>query len=288
MIERSTGGAQPNISQDIIRNLEIPLPPLPEQRRIAEVLDKADALREKRRLALQKLDTLLQSVFVEMFGDPVKNPKGLEKSRFGNIFKSVRYGTGSPPAYIANGNPFIRATNIKTGTVILKDLKFISDEDAKKIEKCRVSYGDLIVVRSGVNSGDCAMIPKKFDGAFAAYDLIVELGLYDAIFYNYLINSDFGKQTIGKLTRRAAQPHLNAEQLSSIKFIRPNPAETERFVLFYQKVEELKGKFNFELSKLENLFQSLQQKAFKGELFIDEFPSVKPQDEKVWQQTSLF
>lgn len=75
LIERSSGGAQPNISQDIIRNLKIPLPPLSEQRRIAEILDKADALREKRRLALQKLDTLLQSVFLKMFGDPVKNPR---------------------------------------------------------------------------------------------------------------------------------------------------------------------------------------------------------------------
>lgn len=66
----------PIINKSRFSALEIPLPPLPEQKRIAEILDKADALREKRRLALQKLDMLLQSVFLDMFGDPVKNPKG--------------------------------------------------------------------------------------------------------------------------------------------------------------------------------------------------------------------
>lgn len=71
-----TGTAQPQITRDSLKKVRILLPPLPEQKRIAEVLDKADALREKRRLALQKLETLLQSVFLEMFGDPVKNPKG--------------------------------------------------------------------------------------------------------------------------------------------------------------------------------------------------------------------
>lgn len=73
-----------------LKRTEILMPPLPEQKRIAEVLDKADALREKRRLALQKLDTLLQSVFLEMFGDPLKNPKGWEMKKFFELGKLER------------------------------------------------------------------------------------------------------------------------------------------------------------------------------------------------------
>ena len=73
------GGAQPNISQGVVKNLKIWLPPLPEQLRIAAILDKADALRAKRREALAQLDRLPQSIFVEMFGDPIANPKGWTK-----------------------------------------------------------------------------------------------------------------------------------------------------------------------------------------------------------------
>lgn len=238
-----------------------------EQKRIAAVLDKASALREKRRAAITKLDQLLQSVFLDMFGDPVSNPKGWETPKFGNVFKTIRYGTGSPPPYVSEGIPFIRATNIKNGTIVLKDLKHITESDSRKIEKCRIFHGDLLVVRSGVNSGDCALVPKEFDGAFAAYDLIVEIDYEFAVFYNFLINSKFGKQIIEKLTRRAAQPHLNADQLSNIKFIKPTSNELKKFVAIHSEIENLKKRAAEASNTQFQLFQSLQQRAFAGELF---------------------
>ena len=70
------GAVVKNLNIEMVKGVEIPLPPLPEQRRIAAILDKADSLREKRRQAIAKLDELLKSVFIEMFGDPVANPKG--------------------------------------------------------------------------------------------------------------------------------------------------------------------------------------------------------------------
>ncbi|HWV47533.1 MAG TPA: restriction endonuclease subunit S, partial [Nitrospira sp.] len=79
------GAAQPGINATTLKSLKIPLPPLEEQRRIAEILDKADALRAKRRAALAKLDTLTQSIFLDMFGDPVTNPKGWPKKPFGQV-----------------------------------------------------------------------------------------------------------------------------------------------------------------------------------------------------------
>lgn len=82
MTMRATGASYPAVTDRIIKDSKIPFPPLPEQRRLAAILDKADSLREKRRRAITKLDELLKSVFIEMFGDPVVNPKGWEKRLF--------------------------------------------------------------------------------------------------------------------------------------------------------------------------------------------------------------
>jgi type I restriction enzyme S subunit len=99
-----------------VANIEIPLPPLPEQRSIAAILDQAEALRAKRRQSLARLDALTQSIFIEMFGDPLTNERGWPMEAFATQFATVRYGTGSPPTYTDVGVPFIRATNIKNGS----------------------------------------------------------------------------------------------------------------------------------------------------------------------------
>ncbi|WP_219599931.1 restriction endonuclease subunit S, partial [Vibrio parahaemolyticus] len=79
------GAAQPNLSATDLKNFEIPLPPLAEQKRIAAILDKADAIRQKRKQAIELADEFLRSVFLDMFGDPVTNPKGWEVEKFGNV-----------------------------------------------------------------------------------------------------------------------------------------------------------------------------------------------------------
>jgi len=260
------GVAQPGVNATTLKALEIPLPPLAEQRRIAEVLDRAEALRAERRATLAQLDSLTQSVFLDLFGDPIRNPKDWDTPPFESQIESVRYGTGSPPDYVDDGIPFIRATNIKGGTVLTKDLKRISLADAKRISKCQVSAGDLIVVRSVVNTGDSAVVPKEIDGAYAAYDLIVRLNEMSAVFYNFLINSSQGKTMLSRLTRRAAHAHLNADQLRKIEFIAA-PAELRKeFARRIRSVEKLKTAQRASLAELDALFASLQHRAFRGEL----------------------
>jgi len=260
------GATFKEVSKAVVSRIEIPLPPLPEQRRIVEILDKADALRAKRRAALAQLDTLTQSIFLDMFGDPATNPKGWRVGRLEDEITSVRYGTGSPPPYVDDGFPFIRATNIKAGTISAKDLKRISPDEAARIEKCRVHAGNLIIVRSGVNTGDCAIVSSKYDGAYAAFDLIVELPWANAVFYNFLINSPYGKAHLEPSTRRAAQPHLNAEQLRSLRFIAPDESRKQRFATLVSSIEKQKGRGDGHLRELDALFGALQHSAFRGEL----------------------
>ena len=265
LIDSRTGGAQPNISQDIIRELEIPLPPLPEQRRIAALLSQADRLRRLRRYADQLGGSYLQSVFVEMFGEPFTNPRGWTIEDMGEHIASIRYGTGSPPGYQEKGIPFIRATNIKQGTVQEEGLVFISEKDAQRISKCKIKAGDLIVVRSGINVGDCGLIPSKYDGAYAAYDLIVEVPHPTNCFINFLINSPYGKAIVDTLSRRAGQPHINAEQVESIKFPFPPLYMQERFAAVVARYEHLRLQQREAGRQAELLFQSLLSQAFSGE-----------------------
>jgi type I restriction enzyme S subunit len=261
-----TGTTRGKLTQAGAAQIIVPIPPLPEQRRIAEILDKADALRAKRRAALDKLDSLAQSIFLDMFGDPATNPKGWRVGRLEDEITSVRYGTGSPPPYVDDGIPFIRATNIKAGTISSKDLKRISPDEAARIEKCRVHADNLIIVRSGVNTGDCAIVPSEYDGAYAAFDLIIELPKANAVFYNFLINSPYGKAHLEPLTRRAAQAHLNAEQVRSLRFISPDEASKQRFAILVGSINKQKVRGDENLRQLGALFSALQHSAFRGEL----------------------
>jgi type I restriction enzyme S subunit len=211
---------QASVSIGNLKTIPVSVPSLEEQKKIADILDRAEALRAKRRAAIAHLDELTESIFIDIFGDPLKNSKGWDVKPFGTEIKSIRYGTSSPPNYVEEGVPFIRATNVKEGTVNSKDLKRISAEDAMRLSKCKLNSGDLIVVRSGVNAGDCARIPPEYHGACAAFDMIVELSSMNSVFYNFLINSSYGKQHLAPLTRRAAQPHLNADQLRTLLLLR--------------------------------------------------------------------
>lgn len=267
LIDQAHGGVGlQHVTKPMVEDLDIPLPPLPIQKKIAAILEKADAAREKRRQANQLTEQFLQSAFLEMFGDPVTNPKGWVVKPFGECIDNIRYATGSPPPYVDKGIPFIRATNVKGGTIVKNELRYISPDDAATIPKCELKTGDLILVRSGVNAGDCAIIPSEFGGAYAAYDLIIELPMSSAVFYNHLINSTFGKTILEPLKRRAGQPHLNADQIKGLELPAPPALQQQKFAGLVEKVEGLRGKQRESEKNLENLFHSLMQRAFRGEL----------------------
>ncbi|MBP7533844.1 MAG: restriction endonuclease subunit S [Chitinophagales bacterium] len=264
-----SGSAQPQITGEGLSKIQIPLPPLHIQKKIAQILDTADALKRKDQQLLKKYDELAQAIFIDMFGDPVKNEKGWEVKKLGGEFKSIRYGTGSPPKYSEQGIPFLRATNIKAGRIEKKGMVFLSEKEAQKIAKCFVNEGDLIIVRSGANTGDCAYISEEYANCLAGYDLIIEMEKVKSRFYNYFLNSIWGKAIIEKLSRRAGQPHLNSEQVSNIECISPKYYLLEKFNLVIDRIEKLR-KLSIETNNVNNdLFQTLLQKAFNNELVTE-------------------
>ena len=264
---RSIGANLPRVSPATLLDYLMPLPPLHIQRQIVAILEQAEAMKRLRAESDELTQRFLQSVFMEMFGDPVKNEKGWEITNFGKCFKSIRYGVGLPPIFSDGGIPFVRATNIKNGTILENNMKYVSIEEGKKIEKCRVSKGNLILVRSGVNTGDCAYVSNKFNGSFAAYDLVIELDNPESgIFFNFLINSSFGRSQIDQYKRRAAQEHLNADQVTSLKFPNPPFALQQEFARIVEQVEVLRERQWQSAGEINLLFEGLMQKAFTGGL----------------------
>ncbi len=289
-----TGTAQPQITRESLKKVKILLPPLREQKRIAEVLDKADALREKRRLALQKLDTLLQSVFLEMFGDPVKNPKGWEDKKIDDVVLVVSSGStplGGSSTYVSEGKTFIRSQNVLMNSFDFSDVAFITDETHKQMKRTWVKNGDVLFNITGASIGRVHYFSGEDDSANVNQHVCIirpNQKIIRTEFLSFFLSIPSYQTNIFGKNAGATRQAFNFQQIRSFNIFLPPISEQNKFVDFYNKVQKLRIKQAKAKNESENLFQSLQQRAFKGELFNDEFPPVEPQEEKVWQQTSLF
>jgi type I restriction enzyme S subunit len=281
IITKAKTATMTTMNQSDLSKVIIPLPPLPEQKRIAEVLDKADTLREKRRLALQKLDTLLQSVFLEMFGDPVKNPKGWERTTIRDLVSSVNYGT-SEKAGQDGEYPILRMNNITyQGGWNFTDLKYI-DLSEKDKKKYLVKKGDILFNRTNSKElvGKTAVYRKNDEMAIAGYLIRVRTNEGNNPEYiSAFLNSRYGKLILNNMCKNIiGMANINAQELQDIAILKPPTELQNQFASIVEQIERTKAKLQSNLLSVENLFQSLQQRAFKGELFSDASRTVKSQE----------
>ncbi|WP_276838712.1 restriction endonuclease subunit S [Anaerovibrio lipolyticus] len=228
-------------SAKAIGDVEILLPDLEEQIKLADRAFAVGNVVEKRAEELEMLDELIKARFVEMFGDPVADTMKWGQKPLKDFLKSIRYGTSTPPKFTDYGYAFIRATNIKAGRIVDDDMKFINQQEADRLEKCKLSGGEIIIVRSGVNAGDTCIITDKYIGQYAGYDMIIVLNeMLNPTFLNMLINTTYMERVVKPMTRRAAQPHLNAEQTQSFPIICVPRKLQDEFAEFVQQVDKSK------------------------------------------------
>lgn len=178
----------PGLSREDLYRVRVPMPDLTEQRRIAELLDRADAVRRKREESRRLVDELLRSVFLEMFGDPVRNEKGWEVKRIGDLCRVLggkRLPKGS--AYSETPTPFryVRATDIDQGRVDESNLRYLTQEVQARIARYTVSEGDLIITIAGT-IGEVAPVEASLEGVNltenAAKLCAIQPGVYDPHF----------------------------------------------------------------------------------------------------------
>jgi len=267
-IKNSAGAAQLNLSTKWLGDFEIPLPNLATQQRIAAILDQADAIIQNNRAIVQKYDALTQSLFLDMFGDPVKNEKGWENKNLEKILKFLTSGSRGWAKYYSNaGDIFLRIQNIGYNKLRLDDLTFINTPNSAEAKRTKVEPGD-IVISITADLGRTAVIPSDFPTAFINQHLaILRFSEESNPFYiSAFIASKGGQTLFNKLDKGGVKSGLNFTDLKSYKLLLPPLELQNQFAERVAVIEAQKQQAQLELAKSEELFASLLQRAFKGEL----------------------
>jgi type I restriction enzyme S subunit len=270
---RMTGSAgQRRVPEHFLAGLTILLPPLPEQRRIAEILDKADALRAKRRAALAQLDTLTQSIFLDMFGDPATNPKGWPQDPIGDHARKIGSGAtprGGEASYKAAGITLIRSMNVRDGAFLRDGLAFIDDEQAAQLEGVAVETDDVLLNITGASvarvcRAPADVLPARVNQHVA---IIRPTATFNPHFLEQCLLSPSEKERLLKIARAGAtREAITKSAIEQFRVIRPPRDLQDLFAVRVAASEETYRQMRATLGEMDSLFASLQHRAFGGEL----------------------
>ena len=261
----TAGSVRDSLKFSALQNIEITIRSVEEQRFIIRILQKVEALINKRRQTLNKLDDLVKSQFIEMFGDPVLNPYNWPIVNIGEIAIDVRYGT-SKPAVEGGQYPYLRMNNLTyEGFLDLSNMKYIDIPD-DEIEKYIVRKGDILFNRT--NSIDLVGKTCVFDldeaMIIAGYIIRIRLNdkLLPVVFSNYM-NLPVLKKRLRNMAKGAVnQANINAQELKSVRIYLPPIKLQNQFAAFIEQTDKSKFRIKQSLEKLEMLYKSLLQEYF--------------------------
>ena len=245
------------------------MPPLAEQKRIAAIAQKADRLRRTRRYSLQLSNTYLQSVFLEMFGDPSTNQKGWEKSTIEEISTQVTDGEHTTPERTLSGIKLLSARNIQNGYIEFKTgLDYIPEYEYQRIKKrCNPEMGDVLMSCSG-SIGRVTTVDIK-----EPFSLVRSVALikpnHAKIFSKYLehyLRTDYSQYLINQSAHQSSQANIFTGQIKELPILLPPLPLQEKFAQIVQKFERLRTQQREAERQAEHLFQTLLHRAFRGEL----------------------
>jgi type I restriction enzyme S subunit len=268
-----TGTTRQRISRGNLSKIDFKILSFEYQKRIVKILDKADALCQKRKQVIKLLDDYLKSVFLEMFGDPVKNPNAWSVEKLEKI--TYKIGSGATPkggktAYVNKGVSLIRSLNVHDNKFLYKNLAFLNDQQAKALSNVEVNECDVLLNITGASVCRCAIVPNDILPARVNQhvSIIRVKKMLKPKFLLHLLISESYKRKLLKVANfgGATREALTKQQLEELKIICPPIELQKRFALIVEKTESIKQTMLAQLTELETQFQALMQKAFKGEL----------------------
>jgi type I restriction enzyme, S subunit len=268
------GATFKEVSKAIVSRIQIPLPPLAEQRRIAEVLDRAEALRAKRRAALAQLDSLTQSLFLELHRDAATKSHTVPLSEVAEAtrgsFVNGPFGSDLLTTELQDeGVPVIYIRDIRDGEYRRVSKSCVSERKARNLEVCSVRPGDVLVAKVGDPPGIAAVYPEGEPSGIVTQDVIrIRVSQETAVspFVVGYLNSSIGMWKVAGVTIEATRARFSLKDFKGINIELP-PIELQReFARRVQAVEKLRTAQRASLAELDALFASLQHRAFRGEL----------------------
>ena len=273
-----TGSTFKAITQETLKKVEIPLPPLDDQIRIAHLLGKVEGLIAQRKENLQQLDDLLKSVFLEMFGDPVLNGKRWKTLPFPEIGKFISGATPSKsrPDYWEGHFPWVSPKDMKVS--IVKDSEdHISESAFTESTLKKICPNHLLIVVRGM------ILAHSFPVAINAVEISINQDMkaikpikdVNVVYLQNCLNAL--KRQILELISSAAHGTKKFDSIAMRKLFIPVPpaALQNQFAAIVEKVESIKSHYHQSLTELENLYGALSQKAFKGELDLSRVAAIK-------------
>lgn len=266
------GSATNYIRLNNLTDFNIPLPSLTQQIHIANILTKAESLIQQRKQSIALLDAFLKSTFWEMFGNYEKMSNSKIEQLGDNISFLTSGSRGWAKHYSDKGAKFLRIQNIGNGQIRTDNLIYVNTPNSTEAERTRVQEGDLIISITA-DLGRTSVVPKNFGEAYINQHLaLVRLNkninpMYAAYFYNL----PFGNNGIQRKNRAAVKAGLNFNDIKSFPIIIPPIELQNQFAHIVEKTETLKQQYQQSLQQLEQLFGSLSQQAFKGELVKKEY-----------------
>ena len=271
MTQQSTGASYPAVSDTIVKNSKIPLPPIAEQKRIAAILDKADAVRRKRREAIRLTEELLRSVFLDMFGDPVTNPKGWDVVNFGDVCINFQNGIGKGKKYYGSGAKVANISDLYEWHKFTPTKYSLLESTPGEIEKYRLSKGDLLFVRSSVKKQGvayCSFYNSSEVCLFSSFMIRARLDreVADPEFVSLMFRTTSMRERLIAASNTSTITNISQPALSGVSIIVPPLSEQKKLERAVKAIERMTNKFTQNQKESEDLFNSLLQRAFTGNL----------------------
>ena len=263
---------QKRVPSDFFRAFEFRVPrSLPEQKRLAKILDKADEVRRKLQQSLRLSDDFLRSVFLDMFGDPVTNPKGLKIARMGDYSDQLTGYAFKSSEYVPAGDGIrlCRGTNVLPSMIDWSDRADWPEDQCSQLERYQLIEGDIVVAmdRPWISSGFKTARITERDVPSLLVQRVARIRAKSPLSNNYL----FTLLNQGSFARHCKPtettiPHISPIELREFPVAIPSKAQLEQFDKIYLKLGHAKDAMTRKANEAEDLFSSLPQRAFRGEL----------------------
>ena len=259
----------PSLTKANLLNVEMKLPSLAVQQEIVDRLSKVDELISLRKEQLAKLDQLVKSRFIELFGDPKLNDKGWDSGVVADYFdvkggKRIPKGMGYSDK--KTNHPYLRASDMKNETILEDDIHYIDEDVFQHIKRYTVKGGDIYLTNVGVNLGMAGVIPQKFDGASLTENAVKLVPktekVIDGLFLAHYINSPGIQEYINERKMSVGVPKLAIFRIETMPLLIPPMDIQQDFNTFVEQTDKSKVAIQQSLEKLELLKKSLMQEYF--------------------------